>query len=328
MATARKRLINLEETALYHCTSRCVRQAFLCGKNLESGQNLEHRKGWIETLLHQLPEAFCIEVAGYAVMSNHYHAVLRVDTNKARSLTDHEVASRWSKIFKVPNHILDYANGNSIHPEEVSNAKEKLRYYRDNLTNISKFIGYINEKVARRANTEDNRTGRFWESRFNSQAILDDEALLKTLVYVDLNPIRAGIAETPENSPHTSIFHRLHSESKDLSRFLDNYSPKLENGEEDSCYSIPISLPDYLELLDWTGREVHSEKRGSIDRNLPAIFSRLEMNSEIWIHHLQPNTFWQNKAIGSKEAIEQFAKNTERKWLQYKSSSLPRKSDK
>ena len=96
----------------------------------------------------------------------------------------------------------------------------------------------LNEHIAKEANKEDNVTGSFFESRFKSQALLDERALLTCMAYVDLNPIRAAIAQTPETSDYTSIQERINNKSSTL----------LNLGFEEN--NIPFTLADYCDLVD------------------------------------------------------------------------------
>ena len=110
MPKARKSLVSLLDTPYYHCVSRCVRQAFLCGKDKHTGVSYEHRRQWVEDRLHLLAEVFAIDVCAYAVMSNHTHVVLHINQQKALSWTMDEVIARWHKLFRGTLLSQQYAN--------------------------------------------------------------------------------------------------------------------------------------------------------------------------------------------------------------------------
>ena len=323
MTRPRSSLISLADTPWYHVVNRCVRRAFLCGEDAATGQCFKHRRGWIETRIRELASVFTIDVAAYAVMSNHYHAVLRVDAARANTLSDDEVLRRWTQLFTGPVLVQRYLGGLPLGEAELQKVSEFAQRYRQRLADVSWFMRVLNETIARQANAEDGCTGRFWEGRFKSQAILDEQALLAVMAYVDLNPIRAGMAQSLEDSAHTSIAARLSElqgkafapvqalviapataqpppivdESADLSaQFLPSLVPEerfaalpkapLMPFDPTSSFeqAVPFGLEEYLDLVDTMGRAVHPSKRGAIPASAPPLLSRLGMDAEAFIH--------------------------------------------
>jgi hypothetical protein len=209
MTKPRSTLVSLSDTPWYHVVNRCVRRAFLCGDDAHSGKNHDHRRNWIVDRVKQLSGVFAIDVAAYAVMSNHYHLVLRVDAERARQWGDAEVLRRWSQLFDGPLLVQRSIAGQEMGAAEQAKVAEWADAYRVRLVDLSWFMRVLNESIARQANAEDKVTGRFWEGRFKSQALLDEQAILTAMTYVDLNPIRAAMAETPEQSEHTSVAERM-----------------------------------------------------------------------------------------------------------------------
>jgi len=137
----------------------------------------------------------------------------------------------------------------------------------------------VNEAVARKANQEDDCTGRFWEGCFKSQAFLDERALLACMAYVDLNLVRASMAASPETSDHTRVKHRIESVKNNQS---EKQTVEAFVGSKAENIDIPFRLIDYLELVDWTGRIIKGDKRGQIDQALPPILARLSFNQDAW----------------------------------------------
>ena len=160
--------------------------------------------------------------------------------------------------------------------------------WREQLMSISWYMRVLNEGIAREANSEDQCSGRFWEGRFKSQALLDEKALAACLAYVDLNPIRAKMAETPETSDYTSAKKRIESAKAGEPPTQPNQPvsllPFAGYPRENMPTGLPFRLQDYLELLDWTGRQLRRNKRGAIDDSLPPILERLSIESDKWLY--------------------------------------------
>jgi len=211
MPYPRSALVSLEATPWYHVISRCVRRAFLCGEDLATGRNFEHRRGWIVARMEQLAGVFAVDVAAYAVMSNHFHQVVRVDAERAQAWSQDEVLRRWTKLYTGPELVQQYLRdgGAGMVGAQLEAVQGWAETYRARLGDLSWYMRILNESISRMANAEDGVTGRFWEGRFKSHALLDEAAALTAMAYVDLNPIRARLATVPEDSAFTSIAERL-----------------------------------------------------------------------------------------------------------------------
>jgi REP element-mobilizing transposase RayT len=292
MPKPRKTLISLDATPYYHCVSRCVRRAFLCGEDTQSGSSFEHRRGWIRDRMLQLADVFAIDVAAYAVMSNHYHLVLAVSREEALAWSGDEVIERWHRLFAGNLLSSRHVAGEQLSAAERRALDSFVASWRERLADISWFMRCLNEDIARKANQEDGCTGRFWEGRFKSQALLDEKALAARLAYVDLNPVRAGMAEMPETSEYTSIQERSVTAKKatapnEPAQQPARLLPFAGNPRQDMPKGLPFRATDYLALVDWTGRAIRDDKRGAIDSNLPPILERLQIDPKHWLYMTQ-----------------------------------------
>ena len=300
MTRARKEQIDLNQTPYYHCICRCVRRAFLCGEDHLTGKNYDHRKAWIVDRLALLSQVFSFEIASYSIMSNHYHVLLRVDRDTGLNWDDETVAKRWKQLYSWPLLVENYLKGNTSKAETMK-AQEIIQTWRKRLIDIPWFMRCLNEYLGRRANKEDQCTGRFWEGRYKSQALLGDAAVLTCMSYVDLNPIRANMANTPEDSDYTSIQQRIntlqrHNKTQNNNPPIaqDNAAqpinvklmPLVKQSSDRHPNAIGYTLKDYLELIDWVGRSVRNDKRGSIDDKTPPILQRLGLNVDGFLEHV------------------------------------------
>ena len=281
MPRPRRTLISIEDTPYYHCCSRVVRRAFLCGDDKYTGKNYDHRRGWVEEQILKLTEVFAIDVAAYAVMSNHLHVVLYIDVEQVNAWSDRDIVQQWHKLFNGTDLTQKFAKGEVIDEHLVVQLKQLIAIYRSRLSDISWFMRCLNEPIARQANLEDNCTGHFWEGRFKSQALLDEAAVLACMTYIELNPIRAKLAKTPEQSDFTSL--KLRVEAALLGQQPRQLLPFIGNEKAYQPKGIAFTLQDYLQLVDETGRVIRDDKRGAISSSAENILNRLNIPAANWI---------------------------------------------
>ena len=194
MTIARAHLVDPSVTRWYHCVTRCVRRAFLLGEGTHD------RKSWIEHRLEELAQIFSVAVAGFAVLDNHLHLLVRLDPDVAQGWSDEDVVRRWGRLFPPRDKSRQAA---PVSDEWVQARLKDARWVataRERLQSLSWFMKCLKEPLSRLANREEQTRGAFFEGRFKSVAILDEESLLATCAYIDLNPVAAGIAEVPEAS--------------------------------------------------------------------------------------------------------------------------------
>ena len=322
-------IVGDDEVAVLHVFSRCVRRAFLCGVDPLTGACYDHRKQFIQDRLEALAGVFAIDVMAYAIMSNHFHLVLRTRPDIAAQWSDEEVARRWWALFpKRRTKTQTPAEPRQSELDMLTSEPQKIAELRRRLSSVSWLMRCLCESIARQANAEDEVTGRFFEGRFKSVRLNDEASVLACMAYVDLNPVRAKMAETPETSEFTSAYQRIlattqspadHAaeaapsgsstgattqntdvpdrvgSTRPASPTPDRWLSPVELAREHShesgncCHRasnrgcVPISLGDYLVLLDWTGRQIVNGKRGRIPSTVSPILERLGLDRSAWV---------------------------------------------
>jgi REP element-mobilizing transposase RayT len=326
MTICRKSQISLDQTPYYHCIARCVRRAFLCGEDKYTGQDFNHRRGWLVDQLKRQAAVFGIGICAYAIMSNHYHVVLRVNRDAVTGWSDEEVMERWTRLFRGPLLVQRQLAGEALTAPESATVKDIVAVWRTRLYDVSWFMRCLNETIARRANVEDACTGRFWEGRFKSQALLDDAALLSCMAYVDLNPIRAGIASSLKDSDFTSIRERLEdlaaASPGSVSVLTEppwKQSSLLPFSSGGQCGTspqhIPLAIRDYIALVEATGHCACSDKRAYISEDARSILDGLGLNSEQWVELALKAQGRSLQAIGALPHLRRYAAASGRRWI-------------
>ena len=209
MATPRHLLVDPVNECDYHLVSRCVRRGFLCGVDDYDNRDYSHRRAWLVDRMRQLAPCFAVDIYSYTILGNHFHLVLRHDPLAHRDWADEEVAWRWFEAFPPSERGAVAAELKPERRELMLGDPDRVARARRTLGSMSDFMKHLKQPIARRANLEDDRTGHFFEQRFYSGALLTEEALIAAMAYVDLNPVRAELAERIEAIRDTSIADRL-----------------------------------------------------------------------------------------------------------------------
>jgi REP element-mobilizing transposase RayT len=310
----RREIIADGEIQVFHVVNRCVRRTHLCGQDRRSRKDYSHRREWIRKRLEVLAGIFAVDILGFAVMSNHLHVVVRTRPDVGASWSDEDVARRWWNLFpRRKNKDKSPAEPTKEELDKINNSPNGMKEKRRRLSNLSWFMKCLCEPIAKEANREDKVRGHFWESRYKAQPLLDEMAIAACMAYVDLNPIRAGIAEAPETSDFTSVQARIQDRQEAQSRCTTEaqvvntehglragwmapveLQPEHKQSREKQTARrasnkgcLFMSLDQYLQLLDWTGRQLRRDKPGVISGDLKPIMERLDCTVESWLDLVQ-----------------------------------------
>ncbi|MCA9260978.1 MAG: hypothetical protein KDA61_17305 [Planctomycetales bacterium] len=341
---ARSEIIDPQVVGVYHCWSRCVRRAFLCGKDPISHKDYSYRRIWIYEMQQRLAGLFAIEIGFRSEMANHIHVVVRTRPDVVKKWSDRDVVVRWLTATK----LAKSRDGVVRPPEELAIAAElrkpgRVDELRKRLSHPSWFMGILSEYISRRCNQEDECTGAFWDGRYKCRDLADEAAILICGIYVDLNQIRAGEATTPESSLHTSAYDRIVSRQQqrgngvaqgDLtarSEAPDAWMCELTLDQrmavnDPRCVSsasrrrasdkglLSITLDDYLQLLDASGRIVRDDKSGVIPEHLSPILDRLGIRAEMWSAVVKGYDQLFGHVVGATSEVTRRAAAAGRRW--------------
>ena len=303
MTYPRAHLIDPDNDATYHLYTRCVRRAWLCGVDPQSGNSYEHRKDWLEERILKMAGAFSISLFSYAIMSNHYHTVIRSHPKAPLEWSDEEVAERWFQASYSNNEEKKLADKAALLDDT-----EQLGELRRRLGDVSWFMRYINEPLARMSNKEDGCKGTFVESRFKSSALLDEPALRRCMVYVDLNPVRVGITDSPTQGPHTSLKRRCENKS-------------------DCTPLAPLSalewtLEAYIDLVQWTADEKPMSSNVRQSQYIAHPTLGVGCSRQEWQDQVNANRH-KYRAYGEPSVMREYVASIGQRWIKGSSSAPP-----
>ena len=250
---ARRDIVREGEIGVYHCFSRCVQKAFLCGVDPKTHIDYDYRRTWIKKLLEYQASVFAVDVGNYSILSNHQHLIARTRPDIAAQWSDEEVAWRWKLAWPHWDGERWLREPTDEEVEEVLAKADRIPKLRANLASLSWFLARWKEPIAKLANAEMHRKGHFYEQRFGSRELVDDAANLCCMVYNDLNQLRAGMATSLDQCTHSAIHDRLRAWRRlEAEESVDHFQSRTANSDEyvlgtadmeqllEDCFLAPI----------------------------------------------------------------------------------------
>ncbi|WP_218933004.1 hypothetical protein [Roseimaritima multifibrata] len=259
--------------------NQTTRRTYLFGIDPISERDYSHRRGWYRDRMALLACYFCIDVLAYSVLSNHWHAILRNRPDLAAKLTPREIAIRWLSVTSRAK--SRNKNGGEITEAEIAkivNNPESVEELRERLSNISWFVRQMCQTLSRRCNKEDEVTGHLFGNRFKMNRLPTEEEILAGMLYVDLNPLRAGLADALDDFAEVSISERLttlNDEAADLESWL---APLELEGEVDGKQVLVTNTLTAAEV------KKRVRKREELSEQLGCLPMKLEAYQELLWH--------------------------------------------
>ena len=160
---ARAEIFDPQEVAILHVCARVVRRCFLLGFDSVSKKNFDHRKTWIEDQLKLLASNFGLDLLSFAILSNHFHLILRSRPDVVATWDDTEVARRWLMLCpkrKKPDKSPEAPNEFELN--SIRNDPDKLATIRNRLSDVAWWMRLLCQNIGTRANQEDKEVGNFF----------------------------------------------------------------------------------------------------------------------------------------------------------------------
>lgn len=222
------------ESTVYHVMSRTALEGFPLG-DVEKDELLE--------LIKKFSRLYFTDILGFSILGNHWHLLVRM--HPEGNYSDSEIKQRFETFHDKKKYLSDF----------------DIPKYREKLSNLSEFIKDIKQRFTRNFNRKRKRWGYFWGQRFKSVIVEQGHTLINCLAYIDLNPIRAGIVQKPEDYRWNTIGYLLQTNNKD--RFISmNFGLPAEEK-----LSIKQRIEKYRRFVYEIG-SLESPKGASINKDL------------------------------------------------------------